>query len=216
MYKALICDLDGTILDTIHTIAYYLNRALSDLGLPTVKEEDCCYFAGDGAVNLMKRALKSNGITDEETVMKVHAHYMDIYNAEPLYKTGVFPNVIETFSRLRERGVKLAVISNKQHEAVVPVVEHFFPGVFDVILGNSKNFPLKPHKEIGVYAMEKLGVAPSEVVYLGDTSTDMIFGKAINAGKNVGVLWGFRDYDELLENGADLIIDEVRALLELF
>ncbi len=216
MYKALLCDLDGTILDTIHTIAYYVNKALSDLDLPCVEESSVNYLAGEGPVNLTKRALLVNGVYNDETFEKYYAHYKSIYDAEPFYLTKAFPGMNEVLMTLKNKGVKLAVISNKQHSAVAPVVERFFPGIFDMAMGSGENFPLKPHAAMGEYTIEKLGLKPEEIVYLGDTKTDMQFGKAIKAGLNVGVLWGFRDYAELNEYGADKIIDNVKDILEFF
>ena len=214
--RALICDLDGTLLDTVHAIAHFMNRALTDFGIPTCRDEEFNYYAGDGARVLARRTLKSKGIVDEELSERLYQHYKLIYDQEPLYKTEVFPGIKETLARLKEKGILLGVISNKPHSAVVPIVKHFFGDTFDIILGQSDEFPLKPNPKIAHFAASSIGVLPSEVVYLGDTNVDIDFAHAFGAAVSVGVLWGFRDYDELHSAGADMIISEPSELLSVF
>lgn len=216
MYKALICDLDGTLLDTVHSIAHYMNIALSELSLPPCRDEEFNYYAGDGARVLARRTLKSKGIEDEDLSMRLYERYKSIYDEAPLHKTSVFKGVLEVLTLLKQKGVRLAVVSNKPHSAAVPIVEHFFPGLFDIILGQSELYPLKPSAEMGALACKELGVLPSETVYLGDTSVDIDFAKAYGAGLSVGVLWGFRDYGELCSAGADMIISDMHSLTEVF
>jgi phosphoglycolate phosphatase len=216
MLKALICDLDGTLLDTVHSIAYYMNKTLSEFGIEPCRDEEYNYYAGDGARVLAKRTLASKGIYDENLALRVFERYKTVYDESPLYKTSVFNNVSEVLRALKEKGVKLAVVSNKPHSAAVPIVEHFFPGIFDLIRGQSEEFPLKPNKELGIFAAQALGLMPSETAYLGDTSVDIKFAKAYGAGLSVGVLWGFRDFKELSEAGAGKIISDARELLEVF
>ncbi len=216
MLKALICDLDGTILDTVGSIAHYMNTALSSFGIEPCREEEFNYYAGDGARVLAQRTLKSKGIEDGALAERLYETYKTMYDKAPLYKTGVFENVSEVLSALKEKGILLGVISNKPHSAAVPVTEHFFKDTFDLILGQSDSFPLKPSPEVGIHAARTLGISPSEIAYLGDTSVDISFAKAFGAGLSVGVLWGFRDYDELKEAGADMIISDMRQLLEVF
>lgn len=216
MLKALICDLDGTILDTISSIAYYMNDALSKLGYGSVRESDCNYFAGDGSRVLARRALNSLGVFDEEKISALHDLYKATYDTAPLCKTEVFPFVKETLLTLKERGVKLGVISNKPHSATVPIVKHFFGDIFDLVLGYSGEFPLKPAPDSAIYAARVMGITTDEIAYIGDTSTDIEFAKGFGAGKKIGVLWGFRDYGELRAAGADLIISNIEEVLTLF
>jgi phosphoglycolate phosphatase len=215
-FKALICDLDGTLLDTVHSIAHFMNETLKSFGIEPCRDGEYNYYAGNGAIELTRRALKSKGISDDSLTARVYTAYKEAYDNDPLYKTEIFPGIAELIASLKKKGVLLGVISNKPHSAVLPIVKHFFGEVFDIILGQSDTFPLKPDAALGVYATEKLGVLPSETVFIGDTGVDIEFARAFGAGLSVGVLWGFRDYKELKEAGADMIISEAKELLEVF
>jgi phosphoglycolate phosphatase len=193
-----------------------MNKALESFGISPCPDNDFNYFAGDGARVLTKRTLKSKGIEDEKLENELYISYKESYDKAPLYKTEVFKNVREVLFALKQKGVLLGVISNKPHSAAVPIVEHFFPGVFDVIQGQCEPFSLKPSAELGLYVSNKLGVLPSETVYLGDTNVDIAFAKAYGAALSVGVLWGFRGCEELKNAGADMIISDMSELLGVF
>lgn len=216
MLKALFCDLDGTILDTIGSITYYLSETMTKYGYTPVTREECNYFAGDGSRVLLRRALASKGVTDEALAEVMHNDYKHSYDKAPLYLTEVFAGMRETLETLKARGILLGVISNKPHTATVPVVRHFFGDLFDVVLGASDAYPLKPDRAMADYATRELGITPAECAYLGDTRTDILFGKAMGAYKNIGVSWGFRPVSELEEYGADMIISSPSELLEVF
>lgn len=215
-FKALICDLDGTLLDTVHSIAHFMNETLKGFGIETCRDEEYNYYAGNGAIELTRRTLRSKGISDDDLMSRVYTAYKVAYDNDPLYKTEIFPGIVELIAALKEKGVLLGVISNKPHSAVLPIVKHFFGDAFDIVLGQSDSFPLKPDGAVGVYATEKLGVLPSETVFIGDTGVDVEFARAFGAGLSVGVLWGFRDYEELKTAGADMIIRDAKELLEVF
>lgn len=215
-FKALICDLDGTLLDTVHSIAHFMNETLKAFGIEACRDEEYNYYAGNGAIELTRRTLRSKGISDDTLTGKVYTDYKNAYDNAPLYKTEIFTGISELIGALKKKGVLLGVISNKPHSAVVPIVKHFFGDVFDIVLGQSERFPLKPDGAVGVYAAETLGVLPSETVFIGDTGVDVEFARAFGAGLSVGVLWGFRDYKELSEAGADMIISKPDELLEVF
>ncbi|MBR3942173.1 MAG: HAD family hydrolase [Clostridia bacterium] len=213
MKKIFIFDLDGTILDTIHTIAYYVNDALSHFGFPENETKKYNYFAGNGATNLIHRALAAHGLDTEDNFNKVYPYYMEQYNKNTLYKTAHFKGLPETLKALKEKGIALAVVSNKPDSTVQPLMPKFFEeGLFDYIFGARENVPLKPDPATVNEVIRLCGVEKQDVVYVGDTGTDMQTGK--NAGIfTVGVLWGFRDEKELLENGADVLIAKAEDLL---
>ncbi len=213
MIKCCIFDLDGTILDTITTIAYYVNKTLQNHGIEPVTEEECKYFAGNGARLLIERALNSKGIYDEDMIAELLCEYKDAYDREPLYLTKPFDGTVELIDLLRNNNIKVAVLSNKPDYAAKGVVKHFFGDRFDMVLGARDGFPLKPDPEVPRSLASALEIKPHEVAWIGDTGTDIETGKNLGAGLNIGVLWGFRPRSELVAAGADITVS---AALEIF
>ena len=213
MKKIFIFDLDGTILDTVHTIAYYVNDALKHFGFPENETDAYKYFAGNGVTNLVHRSLAAHNLDTEENFNKVFPYYMENYNKNTLYKTEHFPDMPETLKALKEKGIKIAVVSNKPDSTVQPLLPHFFEdGLFDIAFGARENVPLKPNPSAVNEVLDLYGLTPEDAVYVGDTGTDMQTGKNADIF-TVGVLWGFRDEKELLENGADVLIAKAEDLL---
>ena len=214
MIKCSIFDLDGTLLNTISTITHYVNRALTTYSIEQITEDECKYFVGTGARELIKKALASKDITDCETFDKVFSTYTELYNSAPLYLTDVYDGIPEMIDSLKKRGIKLAVLSNKPDLPTGRVVETFFSGCFDYVSGAKEGIALKPSAE-GVFPiLEYLGVSPEECAWIGDTATDILTG--INAGiaLKIGVLWGFRGRFELENAGADLIVAHPKEILD--
>lgn len=214
MYKACLLDLDGTLADTLESIAYVANRVLDSLGLAAQPIEDYNYYAGDGADQLMERCMKAAGgdLADLQAAQKL---YRDLFAEDPLYRVKPFDGMTETLHRLKERGVKLAVCSNKPHPAAVGAIYGLFgEELFDIIQGQETSLPRKPAPDSALMIADKLGVAVSECMYVGDTDTDMQTGNAAGM-MTIGVLWGFRKRDELEENNAHRIIARPEELLEI-
>ena len=213
MIKLCIFDLDGTVLDTVHTIAYYGNYALSKHGIDPIEVKEYNYFAGNGAVNLIKRALRFRNALTDETFEKVFADYNAAYNADTSYLTAPFDGIVDTLDAMKTQGVKMAILSNKPHFATCGVIHSLFgEGYFDRVYGQREDVPIKPDPTAVYQIIHELQVKPEECLYIGDTGTDMKTGK--NAGlRTVGVLWGFRGKEELVENGADVIIEKPQELL---
>ena len=221
MKKAMIFDLDGTLADTLESIAWCTNRALADFGLPAVELGRFRQFVGDGARTQVTRALRAAGdregapcgvadddgyLTRPEHLDDVMARYMEYFKTGCLYHVRPYDGMRELLASLKERGLKTAVFSNKPHPNAVDVVESLFgPACFDVIQGQEPSFPKKPSPE-GVYRiLRRLQAEAAETVYVGDSCVDMDTGK--NAGlMTVGVLWGFRDAQELTAHGADALV----------
>lgn len=212
MIRACIFDLDGTILDTITTITYYVNYTLQKYGIDAVTEDECKYFAGNGAKTLIKRALESKGITDEAVFDKVFPDYVEAYDKDSLYLTTPFPGIQKCLVNLREKGIKLAVISNKPDFATKSVVKHFFGDSFDLVFGGIEGVPLKPDPTLAQKVVSELSVNPEEVCWVGDTAVDIETAKNLGAGLSIGVLWGFRKKEELISAGADVIISDVDGI----
>lgn len=219
MIRACIFDLDGTLADTLESIAWVANHVLAELGLPAQETERFKTFAGDGGRVLMERCLLASG-GSLEWLDRAEERYRAEFAAHPMFRTKPYPGIPELVDRLKKRGLALAVCSNKPHAAAVQVVEGLFgPGCFDAVLGQSPERPRKPAPDMPLALAEQLGTRPEECLYLGDTNTDMDTGR--NAGMHtVGVLWGFRGREELEEHGAQFLaarpeeVEDCLAFLE--
>lgn len=216
MYKGIIFDLDGTLLDTVTTIAYYGNKTLEKYGITAIDEKEYNYLAGKGAKYLVEAMLAFDGKDRKDMFEEVFADYMQAYNAAPLYKTEVFGGIKELLSAAKEKGLKIAVLSNKPHSSTPGIIEHFFgKGYFDICYGAREGVPLKPNPQSAFAVAKELGLEVDECIYVGDTDIDMRTGKAAGF-YTVGVLWGFRDRPELEENGADKIVSHPMEITDLF
>ena len=214
MYQACIFDLDGTLADTVESIAYVANQILEKFGLPAQPVEDYKYHAGDGGDVLMERCMRAAG-SDLSHLEEGQKLYREIFARNPLYKVTAFEGMKMTLEGLKIRGVKLAVLSNKPHEATALAIKGLFgEQMFDVVWGLRPGMKRKPAPDNAWKIAEELQVQPKDCMYIGDTNTDMQTGKA--AGMyTVGVLWGFRDRKELEENHADVIIEKPEEILRI-
>ncbi|MFI3214421.1 MAG: HAD family hydrolase [Eubacteriales bacterium] len=214
--RLVIFDLDGTLADSLPALEYCGNHALEKFGFPSFGRECYKYFVGDGAATLVERALKKAGDKDLEHFEEVFCEFLVMFKEYNMYQVEPYEGITELIQGLKKKGILLAVLSNKEHSQTIQVIETLFgKGTFDWIQGRMDGVEKKPSPE-GVYQIEEgLKVMPEEVVYIGDTNTDMITGKSAGV-YTVGVLWGFRDRAELEEYQADKIIEEPMELLSLF
>ncbi len=218
MIKACIFDLDGTLLDTIESIRYYLNKTLAVYGIAPITREQTKVFVGEGALNLTKRALRADGVdTDSLEGMslshRICEEYSNEYDKNPFYLTEPYHGITEAVSLLKDRGIKLAVISNKPDSTVKQLVKNKFPDIFDIVEGAMPERPLKPDPTSVLSICERLSVLPCETVYFGDTATDMKTAKNYGAKIAAGVLWGFREREELLSAGADILLSSADEII---
>ena len=211
--KACIFDLDGTLLNTLTTITYYVNEALSREGARAISEEECRVMVGKGARNLLERSLALVGreVADFEAFF---AAYDAEYNAAPEYLTEPYEGVIALIEALRKSGMRLAVLSNKPEGAVRPLVERFFGDAIEIVAGARAGAVLKPDPMAVAPVLEALGVTAEETAFIGDSGVDMKTAKNYGAGLAIGVLWGFRDREELLSCGADLLAEKPADILK--
>lgn len=212
MIKLCIFDLDGTVLDTVGTIAYYANQALEKNGIEPIEKKQYNFLAGRGIANLVRGMLEYRGCYSEELYERVFRDYDTEYNKDVSRGTTIFEGLLESLDRLKQKGIKLAIVSNKPDFAAQTVVKALYgEGYFDYVTGQTPGGILKPDPSVVLKVMEHFGASREECLYFGDTSTDMQTGK--NAGIfTVGVLWGFRGREELLENGADLLLEHPRQI----
>lgn len=212
MIKTVIFDLDGTLTDTLGDLAAAVNSVLEKNGFPVHEVDKYKYFVGWGSYVLLKKAAPAD--TSEEKLQEMLSDFFGYYNRHYLDKTVPYEGVVEMLFTLREKGIKLAVCSNKIQNMTEKVCEKFFDGIFTYTFGQTDNFPLKPDPECPLWIAEQFGAKPSEVIFVGDSGSDMTTAK--NGGFiAVGVSWGFRTVDELCENGADYIINSANELLEI-
>ena len=208
MIKACIFDLDGTLAYTLDSMAAVGNQVVRKFGLNPMPVENYRYYCGNGADMLVKRLLIDAG--DKELVHYEEARklYRTEFDKDPFYKIQHYPGMPETLKTLKQNGVKLGVCSNKPHEAAVKVVK-------SMVMGQSDSIRKKPAPDGPLKIAEAFGVLPEECMYLGDSGTDMQTGKA--AGMyTVGVLWGYREKEELLKNGADALVESPEDILDLY
>lgn len=213
--KGIIFDLDGTLSNTLESLTISGNLALERLGLPGFDKDRYRYFVGDGADELVRRMLIASGDTECERYDELRAAYRETFSQYADYKVTVYDGMPETLKTLRSKGFKLAVLSNKPHKQAIEVVHKLYgEDIFDHIQGKVKEIKRKPSPDGALYVANTLGLKPEDILYVGDTSTDMKTGKS--AGMyTIGVLWGFRDRTELEENGADIIISKPEEILGL-
>lgn len=212
--KAVIFDLDGTLSDSIESIKYSADKALGEFGFGPFTEKQYKYFVGDGAANLVKRALLAGGDRELAHFEAAFARYKEIFREYCMYQVKPYDGIRELLAALKERGVRIAVLSNKPHANTVDVIETLFgKNYFDRIQGQTEGIAIKPSPEGVFLILREWKMAPEDILYLGDTGTDMRTGKSAGAF-TVGALWGFRERGELEEGGADALIGHPMDLLE--
>ena len=212
MKKLVIFDLDGTLLDTIADLAESTNHALKQLGYPTHNVETIRTFVGNGINKLLERALPLQEQT-EENVRLMRSHFVPYYDAHNADLSSPYPGIVHLLEDLQEKGIMIAVASNKYQEATVKLVKHYFPMInFIEILGQREGINVKPDPSIVFDILQKANVNKEEVLYVGDSGVDM--QTAINAGVDaVGVTWGFRPRTELEGFQPMGLIDKAEELL---
>lgn len=209
--KAVIFDMDGTLLNTYEDLANAVNYGLEKSGFPTHDAEKYKYFCGNGTDVMITRALPTEH-RDEETLKKVRELYFEYYNAHSGECTRPYDGIPELLTELRAKGIKLGVVSNKIDFMTQIVAKEYFGDVFDCVTGQRVGVPIKPDPAMVFEVMKTFGVTADECIFVGDSDVDALTGK--NSGAfMVGVLWGFRDEKELMENGADVVISEPSQIL---
>ena len=211
MKKAVIFDLDGTILNTLEDLADSMNWCLRRHGMPERSIQEVRMFVGNGIRKLVSRALPEG--SSEELIDQVFQEYKEYYGAHCSIKTRPYEGIPELLVALKEAGILTAVVSNKADFAVKELCEKYFPGLFKEAVGEKEGIARKPAPDSVNAVLAAFGLSPKEAVYVGDSDVDV--ETAENADMDcIGVAWGFRGKDFLMEHGAALVADTVEQLQE--
>jgi phosphoglycolate phosphatase len=212
-FRAVLFDLDGTLLNTLEDLSDAMNRVLEKEGFPTHRVDAYRYFVGNGSSMLVKRALPPERREDDGLIRSCLDRFLGEYRLNWMVKTRPYDGVPALLEGLTGQGFKMAVLSNKIDEITKESVAHLLSlWRFDTVVGQRQGVPAKPDPTAALEIAGRLGVSPAEFVYVGDSAVDM--KTAVGAGMfPVGALWGFRSEDELLDGGARVLIGEPQDLL---
>ena len=213
MLKAVLFDLDGTLVNSLADLAEGVNRALATENYPTHEVEAFKYFVGDGMPIMIERALPADK-KDPDTIARMLKLLKAYYSEHFADFTCAYDGVPELVKELKKRGFIVAVVTNKAQDMAEIVVKKFYGDTFDLIFGMREGIPGKPDPTMALLAMEELGVKPEECVFIGDSGMDVATG--VNSGAlHVGELWGYRGEEELRKNGAKYIITRPEEFLDI-
>lgn len=207
-----IFDFDGTLVNSLPSIAYFANNALNKYNLPSIPEERYKKLVGNGAVILTKRMLKEVD-ADPALFDKVYHEYYDTYDQNFSHLTEPYEGIADLLKELKKSGCKTAIVSNKPDVTTKKICDELFGDLIDICRGQIEGCPIKPDPTAVFEVIEQLGAEKDKCVYCGDTITDMETGK--NAGLyTVGVLWGFRDVEEIKSGQPQLIVSKPSEILK--
>ncbi len=213
MNKAVIFDLDGTLLHTLPDIRFYVNEMLRHYGYPERSESEVMQFIGCGSRNLIKLSLPE-GLTDEQ-ITERHNYYNTVYTASNSPRTCVFDDIKQVVQKLKQRGYKLAILTNKPQETTDTVLDRYMSDFgFDLVVGQSGKVKVKPDPTAAKSILQEFDVLPENCYFVGDGETDV--ETSINLGSNgIAVLWGYRSKEQLTAAGARVFANSPKDLLDL-
>lgn len=213
--KCAVFDLDGTLIDTITDLGNACDYVLKKHGfIAEWTQEDYKHFVGNGMKKLIERAFCHT--LDEDTLCEYLSEFKAYYNRIIFEHTVPYKGIPEQLAILKEKGIRLAVVTNKAEESAIIILKHFFEeNTFDMITGQRDGIPVKPNPHSVLKTVEFLGCKPSETLYFGDSDVDMITAKNAHI-RSVGVTWGFRGYEELNACHPYRIINTPEEISSLF
>ncbi len=210
--KAIVFDMDGTLLDTLQDLTNAVNVALSKYGLPEKTVAEVCKVVGNGARNLVRGVVPEG--ENHPNFEAIFEDYKVYYAEHCEEETKPYEGIWELLQELKKRKYKMAVVSNKPDGAVKILAEKYFPGCFQVAIGDMEGYNRKPAPDLVYKALKELGANKEEAIYVGDSDVDLM--TAMNAELPcVSVTWGFRDREFLMFHGASVFIDKPMELMEV-
>ncbi len=211
-YQLAIFDLDGTILDTLEDLAASTNHALAVCGYPARTIDEVRRFVGNGVRKLVERAVPAG--TSPENMERVFAAFREHYAGHSMDATRPYPYITFLLKGLKLKGMRLAVVSNKLDGAVGPLCQHFFPGLFDVSVGERPGVRKKPAPDMVEAVLTELGISREMAVYIGDSEVDIETARSAGMDE-IAVTWGFRDGALLKQQGATRLADSPGELYDI-
>ena len=210
--KAVIWDLDGTLLNTLDDLTAATNHALTAEGYPTRTTDEVRRFIGNGVKRLLRRALPPDA--GDDVHQRALTEFRAYYTVHGLDATHPYPGVPEALRQLRDAGFRMAMVTNKSEERADVFRRQFFGDTIETTVGDHPSRPCKPAPDGTLEALRRLGVTAEEAVFVGDSDVDM--QTAHNSGLAcISVTWGFRDGEFLLEHGATTLVDTPAELVRL-
>lgn len=214
MKKLVIFDLDGTLLNTIDDLGNAANYALEQCGFPTHPLEAYPRFVGNGVRKLIERVLPESARTPDQ-IDRLLKKFFEYYGDHMTDLTKPYPGIAELLRQLTDKGIKVAVASNKYQEATSKIISHFFPEIpWVAVVGQKEGVPVKPDPSVVFEILAEAQVPKADVLYVGDSGVDMETARRACV-ESVGVSWGFRSITELREHYADHIVDTPSAILRM-
>ncbi|AJQ95947.1 HAD family hydrolase [Gynuella sunshinyii] len=211
--KAVIFDLDGTLLNTLDDLADSMNQILSRHKLPTHPSSAYRYFVGNGALQLVTRAIPESQRNDS-FIQTCFSEFISEYGQNWNHKTRPYEGIEQLLGQLQQRHIALTVLTNKPHDAALKCMAEFFPGWnFSIILGQRMGVPVKPDPTAVEEILRHLNISHTEAIFIGDSNVDMETGTNAQL-QPIGVSWGFRSRQELESAGAAAVIDHPMELLD--
>ncbi|MFV0393487.1 MAG: HAD family hydrolase [Coprobacillaceae bacterium] len=204
MITTCIFDLDGTLVNSLEDLADTTNVLLEKYNYQTHSLDTYKNFVGNGIDMLLQRAFGNNDVVFLKNIRK---EFDAVYQKQYLQKTKPYLGIMTLLERLQQKGIKMAVVTNKEHTMAVSMVETLFPDKFLYTYGNSESYPHKPDPTLVNQVINQIGSKKEECVFIGDSDVDMKTGRNAQM-KTIGVSWGFRQVEELIKNGADRIVNE--------
>ncbi len=212
MYKAVIFDLDGTLLDTLGDLTDSVNEMLGEFSCPERSLEEIRLFVGNGMKNLVERSVPED--FDKSKLTFAYEFFRQSYKKNMRNKTRPYDGIPECLEELQKLGIKTAVTSNKNDDAVKGLCEEYFGNLVTLAVGAREGVPSKPDPTMVNNVIKELNVEKADCIFVGDSDTDIITAK--NAGlKSIGVLWGFRDREVLEKAKADFVISQPEDILKI-
>lgn len=214
MIRLCVFDLDGTLTDTLESLVFSVCATLKEMGLPEITREECRAFVGNGARRLLEDALEAAGDVGHVRIEEAVQIYKRIFDEHCTYRVMPYEGIMSLLEKLKNKGIKTAVLSNKPHAQTVKVVQEVIGDErIDWAQGQQDSVPRKPSPEAVYAILERFGILKEECAYIGDSEVDIQTGH--NAGVlTVGVTWGFRSSTQLREAGAVNMIDKPEGLFE--
>lgn len=211
--KAVVFDLDGTLINSLKDIALCMNDVLKEFNYKTHEIEQYNYFVGDGALVLSQNVLPND--STQEEVQMVFKRFKEVYDLNIYHNTKPYEGIMELLKKLENEEFKLGILSNKPHEFTLKYAQKYFKHLnIQEVHGQKEDIPKKPHPMGALNIAKNFNLDTKEIFYVGDTSTDM--KTATNANmKSIGVAWGFRPVEELLEHKANFIANDPQELFEI-